>query len=90
MAKPRTDSQGSTTIDVSDYGPGRLRVVVGDADGTGKPCVQIELSHEYLSEVAAIALSPKEAYDLQLALAIAQRKVKEVGKKSRALIPVGL
>ena len=50
-----------TTITTVTHGGATIQVALCDADGSGTPCVSLELTHPYLDRTAAVALDSKES-----------------------------
>jgi hypothetical protein len=53
-----------------DRGAALVRLRIGDADGTGRPALQIELAHPFLPRPAAVAMSRDEAERLAHAITV--------------------
>jgi hypothetical protein len=72
----------SWRVKIKDYGEVDLHVRVGDADGSGdKPCVQIEFTHQFMSNVAAVAMSGRETDAL---IDVLRKARKEIGPGEEA------
>lgn len=69
-------------IDVADYGFADCVVKAGDLDGSGEaPGVQLEFQHSFMDQLAALAMSPREAVLLGRALIQAAQFVEPFFKK---------
>jgi hypothetical protein len=47
-------------VRVQDRGDALVRVRIGDADGSGRPAMQLEIEHDFLPGGAAVAFSDAE------------------------------
>lgn len=77
QSKPRSRAN-RIVIACDDYGPAKVHVVFGDADGSGEaPCVQLEIHHEFIpGGCAAIAMTARESNLVERALATQRMKLK--------------